>query len=185
MSLAPWGNLVCDLYINDLEFSSPCQDAIMILEQQKWGGQILDLPPTRGMPTKVLVIKQGIETPRKLEDLNHLEASTYCPSSEPNGQVTPSTRNRGQRCAKANLWDCCWSAKGPQCHKWAGKTWHPFSLLPLFFCGIPVVWSVILWRHDYVLFHSTAMNKPIWHRGKTKKKTSSAAKRYMNIHEHH
>ena len=38
MSLAPWGNLVCDLYINDLEFSSPCQDAIMILEQQKWGG---------------------------------------------------------------------------------------------------------------------------------------------------
>lgn len=149
------------------------------------GEQIL---PTRGMPTKVLVIKQGIETPRKLEDLNHLEASTYCPSSEPNGQATPSTRNRGQRCAKANLWDCCWSAKGPQCHKWAGKTWHPFSLLPLCFCGIPVVWSVILWRHDYVLFHSTAMNKPIYGTGAKRKRKllllRSDTWTYMNIIKH-
>lgn len=142
------------------------------------------LPPG-GCQLKSWSLNRESRPPESRKIWNHLEASTYCPSSEPNGQVTPSTRNRGQRCAKANLWDCCWSAKGPQCHKWAGKTWHPFSLLPLFFCGIPVVWSVILWRHDYVLFHSTAMNKPIWHRGKTKKKTSSAAKRYMNIHEHH
>ena len=51
---------------------------------------------------------------------------------KPRHQVTPSTRNRGQRCAKASLWDCCWSAAGPR-RKW-GMPWknmtsfQPFTL---------------------------------------------------------
>ena len=50
---------------------------------------------------------------------------------------------------------------------------------------IPVVWSVILWRHDYVLFHSTAMNKPIYGTGAKRKRKllllRSDTWTYMNI----